>query len=53
MNYTNSCRLSAHHVGIHAQQNRIDIHRAQIGERFCIDHGTGIVIGETARMAMM
>ena len=27
----------------------IDIHPgAQIGERFCIDHGTGIVIGETA-----
>lgn len=26
----------------------IDIHpAAQIGERFCIDHGTGIVIGET------
>jgi serine O-acetyltransferase len=27
----------------------IDIHPgAEIGERFCIDHGTGIVIGETA-----
>lgn len=27
----------------------IDIHpRANIGARFCIDHGTGIVIGETA-----
>ncbi len=27
----------------------IDIHPgAQIGKRFCIDHGTGIVIGETA-----
>ena len=27
----------------------IDIHPgAQIGEYFCIDHGTGIVIGETA-----
>jgi serine O-acetyltransferase len=27
----------------------IDIHpRAKIGESFCIDHGTGIVIGETA-----
>ncbi|MEO1053382.1 MAG: serine O-acetyltransferase [Bacteroidota bacterium] len=26
----------------------IDIHpRATIGERFCIDHGTGVVIGET------
>lgn len=26
----------------------IDIHpAAQIGERFCIDHGTGVVIGET------
>lgn len=29
----------------------IDIHPgAQIGERFCIDHGTGIVIGETTRI---
>ena len=27
----------------------IDIHpAAQIGEKFCIDHGTGIVIGATA-----
>ena len=27
----------------------IDIHpAAQIGKRFCIDHGTGVVIGETA-----
>ncbi|RTR25598.1 serine O-acetyltransferase [Deinococcus radiophilus] len=30
----------------------IDIHPgAVIGERFCIDHGTGIVIGETAQIA--
>lgn len=29
----------------------IDIHpAAEIGRRFCIDHGTGIVIGETARI---
>jgi serine O-acetyltransferase len=29
----------------------IDIHPgATIGERFCIDHGTGIVIGETTRI---
>jgi len=33
----------AHHI------TGVDIHPgAQIGERFCIDHGTGIVIGETA-----
>jgi serine O-acetyltransferase len=29
----------------------IDIHpAAEIGEHFCIDHGTGIVIGETSRI---
>ncbi len=29
----------------------IDIHpSAQIGRHFCIDHGTGIVVGETARI---
>jgi serine O-acetyltransferase len=29
----------------------IDIHpAADIGERFCIDHGTGVVIGETVRI---
>jgi serine O-acetyltransferase len=29
----------------------IDIHPgAQIGRRFCIDHGTGVVIGETTRI---
>ncbi|MDO4263555.1 MAG: serine O-acetyltransferase [Deinococcus sp.] len=29
----------------------IDIHPgAEIGERFCIDHGTGIVVGETAHL---
>ncbi|NLB38773.1 MAG: serine acetyltransferase [Clostridiales bacterium] len=32
-------------------QTGIDIHPgATIGERFCIDHGTGTVIGETARI---
>ena len=31
------------------EKTGIDIHPgARIGERFCIDHGTGIVIGETA-----
>ena len=31
------------------QLTGIDIHPgAQIGKSFCIDHGTGIVIGETA-----
>jgi serine O-acetyltransferase len=31
------------------QKTGIDIHAgAQIGEYFCIDHGTGVVIGETA-----
>lgn len=31
------------------EKTGIDIHPgAKIGERFCIDHGTGIVIGETA-----
>ena len=31
------------------EKTGIDIHPgASIGERFCIDHGTGIVIGETA-----
>lgn len=29
----------------------IDIHPgAEIGERFCIDHGTGVVIGETTKI---
>lgn len=33
------------------QQTGIDIHPgAQIGRAFCIDHGTGIVIGETAQI---
>ncbi len=33
------------------EKTGIDIHPgAQVGERFCIDHGTGIVIGETARI---
>jgi len=31
------------------EKTGIDIHPgARIGERFCIDHGTGIVVGETA-----
>lgn len=34
------------------QQTGIEIHpSAKIGERFCIDHGTGIVIGETVSIA--
>ena len=33
------------------EKTGIDIHPgATIGERFCIDHGTGIVIGETAKL---
>lgn len=33
------------------EKTGIDIHPgASIGPRFCIDHGTGIVIGETARI---
>lgn len=33
------------------EKTGIDIHPgAQIGARFCIDHGTGIVIGETTRI---
>ena len=33
------------------EKTGIDIHPgASIGRRFCIDHGTGIVIGETARL---
>ncbi len=33
------------------EKTGIDIHPgAEIGERFCIDHGTGVVIGETARI---
>lgn len=35
--------------GIAHRKTGIDIHpNAKIGEYFCIDHGTGIVIGETA-----
>lgn len=31
------------------QRTGIDIHpSARIGERFCIDHGTGVVVGETS-----
>jgi serine O-acetyltransferase len=48
-----------HHLGIDLiprmiteyahSKTGVDIHpAAKIGERFCIDHGTGIVIGETA-----
>lgn len=33
------------------EKTGIDIHAgASIGEHFCIDHGTGVVIGETARL---
>lgn len=33
------------------EKTGIDIHPgAEIGESFCIDHGTGVVIGETARI---
>lgn len=33
------------------RQTGIDIHPgAQIGDHFCIDHGTGVVIGETTRI---
>ena len=33
------------------QKTGIDIHAgASIGEYFCVDHGTGVVIGETARL---
>ncbi len=33
------------------RETGIDIHPgAEIGESFCIDHGTGVVIGETARI---
>jgi len=47
--WNEGCRLTARmlHEYIHSRTG-IDIHPgATIGERFCIDHGTGIVVGET------
>ncbi len=46
----NNCELLARSCsGIAHRNTGIDIHpSAQIGNNFCIDHGTGIVIGETA-----
>ena len=40
----------AHHLRVRARQDRHrhPSRRAQIGERFFIDHGTGVVIGETS-----
>lgn len=48
--HENGCKLMARTVSEHAHSyTGIDIHPgAQIGSRFCIDHGTGIVIGETS-----
>lgn len=43
--------LLAHRRGLSHAQTGIDIHPgAQIGASFFIDHGTGVVIGETAVM---
>ena len=47
--WTVGCRLVARmmHEHVHSQTG-IDIHPgAQIGNHFCIDHGTGVVVGET------
>lgn len=43
-------RTLARIIAAHAHRSTgIDIHpAARIGRRFCIDHGTGVVIGETA-----
>ena len=43
-------RTLARMIAAHAHRNTgIDVHpAARIGRRFCIDHGTGVVIGETA-----
>ena len=43
-------RTLARMIAAHAHRSTgIDIHpAARIGRRFCIDHGTGVVIGETA-----
>ncbi len=48
--FTNGCKLMARTISEHAHsETGIDIHPgAQIGSHFCIDHGTGIVIGETS-----
>lgn len=50
--FSNGCKLMARTISEHAHsQTGIDIHPgAQIGSRFCIDHGTGIVIGETCNI---
>ena len=41
--------FTSYYHRICSQQDRVDIHpSAKIGSHFCIDHGTGIVIGETA-----
>jgi serine O-acetyltransferase len=43
-------RTLARMIAAHAHRSTgIDVHpAARIGRRFCIDHGTGVVIGETA-----
>jgi serine O-acetyltransferase len=45
-------RMLARMIAAHAHRNTgIDIHpAARIGHRCCIDHGTGLVIGETAEL---
>jgi serine O-acetyltransferase len=45
-------RMLARMIAAHAHRNTgIDIHpAARIGRRCCIDHGTGLVIGETAEL---
>jgi serine O-acetyltransferase len=47
--YKEKCQIFPRLISEYAHQlTGIDIHPgAQIGESFCIDHGTGIVIGET------
>ncbi len=50
--YKNNLPYIPRIISEHAHQHTgIDIHPgARIGERFCIDHGTGIVIGETTHI---
>lgn len=45
-------RMLARMIAAHAHRNTgVDIHpAARIGRRCCIDHGTGVVIGETAEL---
>jgi serine O-acetyltransferase len=47
-----SARMLARMIAAHAHRSTgIDIHpAATIGHRCCIDHGTGLVIGETAQL---